>query len=89
MLPRDNLWTKKALCILLKRCDYPCKYFDLITTVGRPVPELAMINNKMISLIFDIQGHRLTEWNHQILHPQALDTYATAVSDKVFFIYLI
>jgi hypothetical protein len=36
----------------------------------------------MISLIFDIHGHRLTEWNHQILHPEALETYATAVSNK-------
>jgi hypothetical protein len=41
-----------------------------------------MINHKMISLIFHIHGHRLTEWNHQILHPEALETYATAVSNK-------
>jgi hypothetical protein len=73
---------EEALCILLKRFAYPCRYFDLIPTFGSPVPELAMINNKMISLIFDIHDHRLTEWNHQILHPEARETYATAVSDK-------
>ena len=69
---------EEALCILLKRFAYPCRYSDLIPIFGRPVPELAMIiNNKMISLIFDIHGHRLTEWNHQISHPEALETYAT------------
>jgi hypothetical protein len=73
---------EEALCILLKRFAYPCRYSDLIPTFGRPVPELAMINYKMISLIFYIHGHRLTEWNHQILHPEALETYATAVSNK-------
>ena len=71
-----------ALCILLKRFAYPCRYCDMIPSFGRPVPELAMISNKMIKLIYDTHGHRLTQWNHQILHPEALETYADVIADK-------
>ena len=41
-----------------------------------------MINNKIISLIFDIHAHRLAEWNHKILYPETLEKYGTAASDK-------
>ena len=74
---------EEALCILLKRFAYPCRYSDLIPTFGRPVPELVMINNTMISLILDLHVHRLMQWNYQILHPEALEKYAHAISDKV------
>jgi hypothetical protein len=73
---------EEALCILLKRFAYPCRYCDMIPSFGRPVPELAMISNKMISLIYDIHGHRLTQWNHQILHAEALETYAVSSQTK-------
>ena len=73
---------EEALCILLKRFAYPCRYSDMIPTFGRSVPELAMINNTMIDLIHRSHSHRLTEWNHQILNPEALEMYARAISDK-------
>ena len=52
---------EEALCILLKRFTYPCRYSDLIPCFGRPVPELAMITNEMVNYIYDIHGHRLTQ----------------------------
>ena len=73
---------EEALCILLKRFTYPCRYSDLIPCFGRPVPELAMITNEMVNYIYDIHGHRLTQWNHQILQPEALETYAQAITNK-------
>ena len=54
----------------------------MIPTFGRSVPELAMINNTMIDLIYQSHSHCLTEWNHQILNPEALEMYARAISDK-------
>ena len=36
----------------------------------------------MVSLLYDLHGHRLTQWNHQILHSEALEMYAKAISDK-------
>jgi hypothetical protein len=66
---------EEALCILLKMFAYPCTHSALIPTFSRPISELALNINRMTSLLFDIHGHRLTEWNHQILHPEALETY--------------
>ena len=28
----------EALCVCLKRFAYPCRYADLVTRLGRPVP---------------------------------------------------
>ena len=46
------------------------------------MPTLSMINNKMIDFIYDTQGHRLIQWNHQILNPESLETYAEVISAK-------
>ncbi len=60
----------------------PYAYSDMISCFGRPVPELAMITNEMVNYIYDVHGHRLTKWNHQILQPEALETYAQAIANK-------
>ena len=73
---------EEALCILLKRFTYPCRYSDLIQCFGRSVPELAIITNEIVNYIYNIHGHRLTQWNHQILQPEALETYAQAIANK-------
>ena len=72
----------EGLCIVLKRLAYPCRYSDLISIFGRPVPEIAMISNTVIDFIFEHHGRRISEWNHTILNHHALQTYAEAVSDK-------
>ena len=41
----------EGLCLLLKRLPYPCRYFDLISTFGRPVPELCMIANTVLDWV--------------------------------------
>ena len=72
----------EALCILLKRTAYPCRYNDMIPYFGRSVPELSMITNAVVDYIYDNHGHRVTEWNDQILAPAALETYADAIHMK-------
>ena len=54
----------EALCLLLKRLAYPCRYFDLVSTFARPVPELCMIANTVLDWIYNEHGFRLTSWNH-------------------------
>ena len=71
----------EALCILLKRLAYPCRYSDMIQYFGRPVPELCMIANTMPDWIFDNHGHRIY-WNDNILNAQALEVYAEAIHMK-------
>ena len=73
---------EEAFFILLKRFAYPCRYSDMISLFGRQVPELSMINNKMIDFIYDTHGHRLMQCNHQILNSKSLETYAEVISAK-------
>ena len=58
----------EGLCIVLKRLAYPCRYSDLISIFGRPVPEISMISNTVIDFIFEHRGRRISEWNHTILN---------------------
>ena len=43
--------TTEGLCLVLKRSTYPCRYSDLISIFGRPVPEISMISNTVIDYI--------------------------------------
>ena len=70
----------EALCILLKRLAYPCRYVDLLPRFARSVPVLCMINNHMIDFLYETHSHRLLNWNHQLLHPDALQTYTDVIS---------
>ena len=60
---------------------------------GRSPPELSMINNEMINILFELHGQRLTTWNQFLLNPHNLQRYADAVADKgdcvkeLFWIY--
>ena len=57
----------EGLCLLIKRSTYPCCYFDLSSTFGRLVPELCMIANTVLDLVFNKHGFRLTTWNQPFL----------------------
>ena len=72
----------EGLCILLKRFAYPCRYSDMVSCFARPVPEIAMISNRMVDFIYEQHSHRITRWNGTVLNPDQLETYADAVSAK-------
>lgn len=72
----------EGLCLLLKRLAYPCRYFDLISTFGRPVPELCMITNTVEEWIYHYHGFRLSSWNQPFLSSICLQEYAAAVARK-------
>ena len=75
----DNM---EGLCILLKRVAYPCRLSDLIPRFGRPVSVLSLISNNVIDYIYDLHRHRITQWNRDILNPEALQRYAYVISRK-------
>lgn len=72
----------EGLCMLLKRFAYPCRYSDMIPYFARPVPELSMITNQVLEFIYEEHHHRIDQWNHTILNPHLLQTYANTVHNK-------
>ena len=44
---------------MLRRLAYPCRLSDLVSRSGRPVPELSMISNEVISFIYERHNHRI------------------------------
>lgn len=72
----------EALCILLKRVAYPCRYSDMIWRFGRPVPVLSMVSNHVLDYIFNLHSHRILNWNHNLLSPAKLQVYSDSIIAK-------
>ena len=72
----------EGLCALLKRMAYPCRYSDMISIFGRPVPVLSMVTNQVLDYIYETHGHRITQWNHNILNPVLLQRYTESIWQK-------
>ena len=72
----------EGLCVLLRRFSYLCRYSDLISRFGRPVPVLSMICGTVTDHIYPIHGHRITDYNRSILDPTLLQVYGNAVLTK-------
>ena len=64
----------EALCMLLKRFAYPCRYSDMVPRFARPVPVMSMVTNEMLDYIYTVHSHRIINWNPAVLNPQALQT---------------
>ena len=54
----------------------------MISTFGRSVPELSMISNEVTEWMYNVHGHRITEWNHFIMSPNLLPTFSEAIRDN-------
>ena len=72
----------EGLCILLRRLSYPCRYSDMISRFGLPVPVLSMVSNDVLDFIYNTHRHRITQWNHNVLNPAALQIYSNVISGK-------
>ena len=49
----------EGLLILLKRLAYPCQFTDMTYRFGRSPPELYLIFNKVLDLVYAAHHHRL------------------------------
>ena len=72
----------EAVCILLKRFAFPCRYSDMVPRFGRSPSELCLIFNTVLDYIYDRHNHRLGDWNQPMLQPQKLQDYAAAVHQR-------
>ena len=57
----------EALCILLKRLAYPCRYTDMVPRFGRNPSELCLIFNTAVDFIYEHHHHRLHSWDQFFL----------------------
>ena len=57
----------EGLCILLRRLSYPCRYSDMISQFGLPVPVLSIVSNDVLDFIYNTHRHHITQWNHKCL----------------------
>ncbi|EDO35600.1 predicted protein [Nematostella vectensis] len=73
----------EALCIVLKRLAYPCRYADMVAKFSRPVPVLCIINNHLMDYIYQTQSQRILQWNNTVMNPHALQAYADAITSIV------
>ena len=52
-----------------------------------PVPEISKITNTVMDHIFLSHGHRIPQWNFDILSPPMLREYADAIHAKLLWVY--
>ena len=79
---RSVLDGMEGLCMLLNRLAYPCRYGDLVYCFGRPVPVFSMAKNHVLDYIYNTHNHLITQWNHTLLRPRALEVYAETIHGK-------
>ena len=73
----------EGLCILLKRLAYPCRYSDMVPRFARPIPELCIITNHVMNLIYNQWSFLLSDFEgRNSLSPQNLEKYAAAIHAK-------
>ena len=54
----------------------------MISRFRLPVPVLSMVSNVVLDFIYNTHRHRITQWNHNVLNPAALQIYSNVISDK-------
>ena len=69
----------EAFCIFLKRFAYPCRYADLIPRFAKPVPQLNMISNHVMDIVYGLRHDRLTSLNQPWLSRANLEHYYSNV----------
>ena len=69
----------EALCVILKRLAFPCRYSDMMLRFARPVPQVSMIYNKTIHWLDSRWGFKLTDLNQQWLTPKNLMSFTNSI----------
>ena len=72
----------EAMCIFLKRFAYPCRYAELIPRFSKPEPQLCMIANQTMNIIYDTWHHLFTTFEQPWLDHPKLESFAEAIHLK-------
>jgi hypothetical protein len=66
----------EAMCIFLKIFAYPFRYVDLTPRFARPAPQLCMIANKIMDIVYQNWNHLLINFEQPWLDNHHLESYA-------------
>ena len=72
----------EGLCILLKRFAYPCRYYEFVNRLGRPVPDYSIIFNDVMTRIYDRFEFPLSDFNVPFLSQNHLMEYCRVIKNK-------
>ena len=72
----------EALCTVLKRFAYPCRFMNMVQIFARPVPQLSIICNQMTNLIYDNWNYLLNNLNQSWLSPHCLQGFCDKIHQK-------
>ena len=72
----------EAFCIFLKCFAYPCRCVDLIPRFARPVPQLSIISNHVMDIVYGLHHDHLTSFNQPWLSQANLEHYANVIHNK-------
>ena len=72
----------EAFCVFLKRFSYPCRYWDLVKMFGRPVPELCMMSNMILDIVYENFNHLLHDFNQVWLSQERLEEFSASIHLK-------
>ena len=54
----------------------------MISQLRLPVPVLSMLSNDVLDFTYNTHRHCITQWNHNVLNPAALQIYSNVIADK-------
>ena len=73
---------EEALCLLLRRLTYPCRYADLLPIFGRSFGAMSVIFNETLDYVWDRFAHLLTDMDQSWLDATSLASYSAAIHAK-------
>lgn len=76
---RFSVNSDEALCLLLRRFAYPCRYEDLVPRFGRPVPQLSMVVSETMDLLYARFGNLLSSLNQPWLSQANLVDFSQSI----------
>ena len=53
----------EALCMILRRFSFTCRYSVMLPQFGRLILEFRVITNTVVDYIYPIHGEKITRWN--------------------------
>lgn len=73
---------EEALCIFLKRFAYPSRYQDVMFRCARPVPQICMIANHIMNILYENWAFLLSSLQQDWLSRRNLEIFADVIHQK-------